>query len=38
MIMMKTIKANHLLFLVLALLGCKEKYRLNVGTFPGEDW
>jgi hypothetical protein len=33
---MKTIKANYLLFLVFALLGCKEKYRLNVGTFPSE--
>lgn len=33
---MKTVKTNYLLFLVLALLGCREKYLLNVGTFPDE--
>jgi hypothetical protein len=32
---MKTIKTHYLLFL-LALLSCKEKYSLNIGTFPSE--
>jgi hypothetical protein len=33
---MKTIKTNYLLFSVLAILGCREKYGLTVGTFPEE--
>lgn len=31
---MKTIKTYYLLFLVIALLGCREKYNLKIGTFP----
>lgn len=30
------IKTKYFFFLALTLLGCKEKYRLNVGTFPDE--
>lgn len=33
---MKSMKTYPLLFLVIVLLGCREKYNLKIGTFPEE--